>query len=394
MQPGHRSRAARRAASETAILDAAVEHFATSGPDGVSLRELARTAGLTHALVARYFGSKQGLVSAVEEWVSSELISVTEGVDVTSEAALADLLTQARAHPTLTRLTLRSGLGDLDHSIVPVVLTRRCSTASRGDRRSRLCGYAAASLLLGWLSWDGYLALALQLEGESHPFRDEAVAAATASLLQLATRTEPALEPRQLGPADEPSPAPPPDSARDALLAAAVELFAEHGPASVSIRDVARHAGVNHGLVHRHFGGKDDLLAEALEVGASALVPAATAPGGFDIDTVVHAVHHGSPSPKTIARVLIDDIAVGDVRRHFPVLRGLLAFAHQLPTGTRPDALADPRLAAAAAASMVNGSVIWGRGLRDTFGLTEDEGVESAMADLSRWLLGAPGVHH
>ena len=47
----------------------------------------------------------------------------------------------------------------------------------------------------------------------------------------------------------------------DALVAAAKELFAEHGPDAVSLRDVARRAGVSHGLIHHYIGSRDDLLA-------------------------------------------------------------------------------------------------------------------------------------
>lgn len=53
-------------------------------------------------------------------------------------------------------------------------------------------------------------------------------------------------------------------SARDRdvakIVAAASELFAEHGPARVSLRDIARAAGVNYGLIHQYVGSKDDLL--------------------------------------------------------------------------------------------------------------------------------------
>jgi AcrR family transcriptional regulator len=149
---------------------------------------------------------------------------------------------------------------------------------------------------------------------------------------------------------------------------------------------------VNHGLVHRHFGSKDDLLAEAIEVGSFSLLPGAFAPEGFDIDDVVHAMHHGSPSPRTIARVLVDDVAVAKVRTRYPVLSGLLTLVRGLPAENRPSALADPRLAAAAAASLVVGSVIWGRRLREAVGLDGDDGVESAIADLGRWLVGAPSL--
>jgi AcrR family transcriptional regulator len=383
------TRAEQRAASEAAILDAAVDLYGQRGPNGVSLREVARSAGLTHALVAQYFGSKQGLVSAVEGRLAAEVRTVTDTIDFSSADAYLQLLTAARDRPTWVRLLVRSGLGDLDGTTLPAVIAERCATASTGDRRSRICGYASASLLLGWWSWEGFLVPALQL-GQMSPRRpDEAVAAAASSVLQLTTRATPSLEPRRLTAVDVVREVPPDRSARDALLAAAVELFAEHGPASVSIRDIAHHAGVNHGLVHRHFGSRDELLAEAIEVGSTSLQLGARSTDGFDIDGIVHAMHLGSPSPRTIARVLVDSIAVGKVRPRYPVLDGLHALVRHLPAEARPPALADPRLAATAGASLVVGSVIWGQVLRDGFGLADDVGVESAIADLSRWLVGA-----
>lgn len=45
-----------------------------------------------------------------------------------------------------------------------------------------------------------------------------------------------------------------------AIVAAATELFTEQGPAATSLRDVARRAGVNHGLIHHYIGSRDDLL--------------------------------------------------------------------------------------------------------------------------------------
>ena len=389
MPAANSTRSDQRAASETAILDAAVDLYSRSGPDGTSLRAVAGSAGLTHALVARYFGSKQGLVSAVEDRLAVEVRAVAGDIACSSNAAFVQLLTSAREHPAWVRLMIRSGLGDLDGSVVPEVAAQRCAAAGGVDHRSRLCGYAAVSLLLGWWSWEGFVIPALQLDRVSHRRQDDAVAAAVMSLLRAATGPEPRLVPRPLAPAIAAPETPPVRSARDALLVAAVELFAERGPASVSLRDVARHAGVNHGLIHRHFGSKDDLLAEAIDVGSGSLVSGASAPQGFDIDDVVHAMYHGSPSPRTIARALVDDIAIGQVRPRYPVLRGLLALVRQVPADARPPGLADPRAAVAAATSLVVGSVLWGPGLRVAFGLHDDDAVESAVADLGRWLMGA-----
>ena len=43
------------------------------------------------------------------------------------------------------------------------------------------------------------------------------------------------------------------------LVAAAADLLGEVGPRAMSVRQVAERAGVNHGLVHHYFGGKDGL---------------------------------------------------------------------------------------------------------------------------------------
>src|SRR5258708_39978720 len=50
-----------------------------------------------------------------------------------------------------------------------------------------------------------------------------------------------------------------------AVLDAAMALFAAHGPASVSVRDIAAAARVNHALVHRHFGSKQEVLRAVLD---------------------------------------------------------------------------------------------------------------------------------
>ena len=44
------------------------------------------------------------------------------------------------------------------------------------------------------------------------------------------------------------------------MLDAAERLFVRSGPSNVSLRDVAREAHVNLGLIHRHVGSKDDLV--------------------------------------------------------------------------------------------------------------------------------------
>lgn len=67
-----------------------------------------------------------------------------------------------------------------------------------------------------------------------------------------------------------------------AVVKAATELFSESAPSSVSIRDIAAKAGVNHGLIHRHFGSKQNLMAEVLAGIDSRLKASAAGAGSFN----------------------------------------------------------------------------------------------------------------
>ena len=53
------------AATREAILEAATRRFATQGFERAGVREIAADAGVTAALVNRYFGSKEGLFAEV-----------------------------------------------------------------------------------------------------------------------------------------------------------------------------------------------------------------------------------------------------------------------------------------------------------------------------------------
>ncbi len=54
------------------------------------------------------------------------------------------------------------------------------------------------------------------------------------------------------------------DAVKVALIDAAAELLGEVGPKSLSVRDIAERAGVNHGQIHHYFGGKRGLLEAAI----------------------------------------------------------------------------------------------------------------------------------
>ncbi len=55
------------------------------------------------------------------------------------------------------------------------------------------------------------------------------------------------------------------DETRTLLVDALRRLARTRTLSEISVRDVAREAGVNHGLVHRHFGSKENLIRAATE---------------------------------------------------------------------------------------------------------------------------------
>jgi AcrR family transcriptional regulator len=61
---------------------------------------------------------------------------------------------------------------------------------------------------------------------------------------------------------------------RAALLAAAAEEFARHGPRGARIQAIVQRAGVNERMIYHHFGSKDGLYAAVLEAQAHGLVEA------------------------------------------------------------------------------------------------------------------------
>src|SRR5712691_7699616 len=60
---------------------------------------------------------------------------------------------------------------------------------------------------------------------------------------------------------------PPPGPKRDAILRAAIDVFAERGYFNAQVADVARAAGVAAGTVYLYFRSKDDLLISIFERG-------------------------------------------------------------------------------------------------------------------------------
>ena len=122
------------------------------------------------------------------------------------------------------------------------------------------------------------------------------------------------------------------DAVKKALIKAAAELFSERSAAAVSVRDIAKRAGVNHALLHRHFGTKDALRKAvmddlAAEMGG-AMAKTLASPAGPA--AAMHAVGDNVGFVRILARALLDGESLASIRDGFPVLEALREQAKHL----------------------------------------------------------------
>jgi AcrR family transcriptional regulator len=146
-----------------------------------------------------------------------------------------------------------------------------------------------------------------------------------------------------------------------AVLAAAAELFAEHGPAATSIRDIAARSKVNHGLIFRHFGTKEQLVGAVLDrLGATLteLLAAEASPGQIEAAA--------DQQMRVMARALLDGYPAGQLQKRFPNVDALLERVRP-----RHDSDADARMAVANALALQAGWRLFEPILRSAAGIDE-----------------------
>lgn len=104
-----------------------------------------------------------------------------------------------------------------------------------------------------------------------------------------------------------------------AILEAATDLFAERGPAATSIRDIAARSKVNHGLVFRHFGTKEQLVGAVLDHLGADLTDLLHS--GAPADVVERALDR---QMRVLARTLLDGYPAAQLQKRFPNVAELL----------------------------------------------------------------------
>lgn len=142
------------------------------------------------------------------------------------------------------------------------------------------------------------------------------------------------------------------DEVKEAVLGAATDLFATHTPDAVSLRQIAEQAGVQHSLIIRHFGTKDEVVRQVLvrmtEGYAASVDTAHTAPEGFKA-----AFEYMLREPAAIRSMVSAVIGAEEVvteGRPFPgVARHLAQLDADGATGR------DPRIVAVVAVTLMGG---------------------------------------
>src|ERR1700751_5327517 len=155
-----------------------------------------------------------------------------------------------------------------------------------------------------------------------------------------------------------------------AILDAATHLFAERGPAATSIRDIAARSKVNHGLVFRHFGTKEQLVGAVLDHLGTDLT--GLLQSGAPADVLEKALDR---QMRVMARTVLDGYPAGQLQKRFPNVAGLLDAVRP-----RHDTEIGARLAVANSLALQFGWRLFAPILRSATGLDELTGAELRQA--------------
>ncbi|MFF1833824.1 TetR/AcrR family transcriptional regulator [Streptomyces sp. NPDC058231] len=141
-----------------AVLTAALDVIRTEGPDALSLRDLARRAGVSHAAPAHHFGDRTGLLTAIAaEGYGLFADALTDAPDLRERGVR--YVRFATDHPAHFQVMFRPELHRADDPELLAAKARAARALSAGvdalpapgrGTDSRLAGVAAWSLAHGY----------------------------------------------------------------------------------------------------------------------------------------------------------------------------------------------------------------------------------------------------
>ena len=96
------------------ILDAAEELFADRHPSSVTVRDVAEKAGVTHALVHQYVGTKEDLLNAVLQRIATDRTALVKE-SASASAALQSVFRQVITNRAHTKALVRSAMDGVEY---------------------------------------------------------------------------------------------------------------------------------------------------------------------------------------------------------------------------------------------------------------------------------------
>jgi len=116
------------------VLDAAVAIAATSGPDVISMREVARLAGVSHQAPYHHFGDRAGIFAAIAEEGFRSLAEAIEASTTLGTAAMCEAYVHfALAHKGHFRVMMRTDLCSLEDHPSALIQADRAFNALRNE---------------------------------------------------------------------------------------------------------------------------------------------------------------------------------------------------------------------------------------------------------------------
>jgi TetR/AcrR family transcriptional regulator, repressor for neighboring sulfatase len=383
-------------APRLAALKAARE-LVTERGFSVGVRDIAAAAGIDHAVVIRYFGSKAGLLDAVLATDCNDLLG---DVGEPSESGRGLLMVrQARAGRSETLLIVRAGLDGRRCDDRPLPVVKQWADALNAEQAGKsaaplLSGRGAAFVAIAVAA--GYAVLEpYERTRIAHDYNRREVDAyvgqvlddllALPSLGSLPGRVSQARA-RRATPATSSRPeatGPPPrgrEEVKQAILDAAVDLFASHEIGAVSVRTIAKRARVNHSLLFRHFGSKEGVLQGAIKRAADEVDKAfASVTSTNDLVDVVRLIRGDSRLIVLMAQALLSGYAIEESQHEFPpAARRLVSLLEQ--DSARSSSI-PPVIVAICVTSLLFGSVLFEKVLRAGTGLPADTDVDALVTD-------------
>ena len=146
-----------------------------------------------------------------------------------------------------------------------------------------------------------------------------------------------------------------------------------------SLRDIAADADVNVGLIHRHFGNKDDLVREVLAAQARAGASAVAGADGLGaaFEWMFRQLADGGDYVRLVAWLLLDE---GGHRRHQQEFPTVQALRDKLPPG-------GDELPVMAAMALLYGWTVFGDQLADAFGYHDRSELDLRLGALAAELV-------